>query len=128
MPFTIEFMMESYEEYSAPQNIWAPFRNSSIRNFKLTEFTGEWLSSLGIKGILVPIKSQEPRTLTHWRELSVKCGSKTLHIYPDGGFANGWHFDKFKGENYNQDDTKISDNIPVYLGEDIKIGFAITDE
>lgn len=130
--FSIEYLMERYEEYSAPQNIWAPFRNSSIRNARLTEYTGEWLSGLGLRGVLTPIVSKEPRSLTHWRELSIKCSNKTLHIYPDGGFANGWHFDKYaanqNNEFYYQDDTLITDNIPVYLGEDIKIGFAITEE
>ena len=133
-PFSIEYKMERYEEYGAPQNIIAPFRNSSKRNAILTDYTGEWLSTLGIKGVLIPIVSKEPRTLPHWRELSIKCDSKTLHIYPDGGFANGWHWDKYAcnesnpREIYTQEDTKIIDNIPVYLGEDIKIGFAITDE
>jgi hypothetical protein len=131
-PFTIEFMMERYEEYNALQNILSPFRNSSKRNIKLTEFVGDWLSKLNVRGSLIPIVSHEPRTLTHWRELSIKCGNNVLHVYPDGGFANGWHWDKdtcnksWPREIYNQDNTTIENSIPVYLGEDIKIGFAIS--
>ena len=81
------------------------------------------------------IKSESPKTLTHWRELSISCGGKKLSIYPDGGFANGWHLaDKFaraRDEHhgfYSQENTTTRDNISVRLGEDIKFDVSMEDE
>ncbi len=37
------------------------------------------------------VKMTHSPTLTHWRELTVKCGRKRLCIYPDGGFINEWN-------------------------------------
>jgi hypothetical protein len=67
------------------------------------------------------IKSAKPGTLTHWRVLNIECNGKRLSIYPDGGFLNGWGFDKANSTKYYDLETTLHDDeIPMIRQEVIK--------
>lgn len=127
--FSLEFKLERYEDYAANNWLTSNLRNSSKRNEKLTQFSNDLLKELyeesggQIVGNLVPIVSAEPKTLPHWRSLTITCGDRCLIVYPDGGFANGWKMDfrRTRKNQFTQENTKVSDNIPIYLDENIKI-------
>ena len=126
--FSLEFRVEKYEDYSAKEGIVWNLRNSSKRNRMLNDLASEWVvdvlrsSNRTVRGTVAEVISHEKRTLTHWRELTITCGDKHLTIYPDGGFINGWHLDGAACTRiYKNEDTTTADNLPIYLGEDIKI-------
>lgn len=128
--FSLAFKVERYDDYRGKNGVQANMYNSAVRNQKLTELSENWLTILkdreNISGTLIPVVSAEHNTLTHWRELSFTSGNKTLSIYPDGGFANGWSIDKGT-KTYTQNETDTEDVIPIHLKEDIKIEVSVTN-
>lgn len=129
--FTIEFNLETYrDDKGKTDSITANLPSAEIRDAKLKLLTTDWLKNLSynedIKGELIPIVSGDRRSLTHWRVLSIACGSKKLCIYPDGGFINEWnissHNERFDA-NYITPDV----NINLYRNKEIKFDIAIEE-
>jgi len=132
--FTIEFLMEKYEDNSRKQSITANMVDYHQRDMKLNDLAEGWLYGLDandhIKGELIPIESKDRNSLTHWRELTIQCGNKRLEIYPDGGFANGWNLDKDRSVNnklFTIDNIDTNDHIGLFRNRDIKFDVTIED-
>lgn len=134
--YSLQFLIEKYEESTAKDNVSSNLPNYTKRDEYLEGLTRKWMSELseethGVNdGQLIPVKSLERRTLTHWRVLSIKCGEKELCIYPDGGFLNGWKITNQTGVNrkfYTNDTTDTSDNITLARTQDIKFDVTIED-
>lgn len=124
--FSLEFKTERYYDPSAKCGIQSNIYNSERRNDILEKQVATWAENLksecGINCELKPVTSDEHGQLTHWRELSLRCGNKTLSIYPDGGFANGWSLNVEGNRNYDADHTTTRDDIKMRLKQDVKIG------
>jgi hypothetical protein len=131
--FSLEFFVEKYSENkNYIPSVTSNLLSDRDRDDQLQSLTNEWLDSLksdyNIEGKLEPIQSKEWRTLTHWRVLSITCGSKTLHIYPDGGFINGWYLNRGGNNRYYEvEDTNTTDNISIVRNEEIKFDVCIED-
>ena len=134
--FDVSFLMEQYFDNNNRRGIMANIVTNTDRDDKLEELCNAWLDKLdqktGIYGICSEIKSVKARSLTHWRELSITCGGKKLVIYPDGGFANGWHIASNNShaisyKDYDENNTSTEDNIKIKLNQDIKFDVSIED-
>ncbi len=130
--FSLEFKVEKYDDYHAKMGIQANLYSSAVRNQKLTDFTTQWAQKIKedhhLRCTLIPIVSLEHNTLTHWRELAFTCGDKTLSIYPDGGFANGWSLTvKGNTKRYTPDNTNVTEAMPMRLKQDIRIEVAVDE-
>lgn len=130
--FSLSFKIEKYDEPNMKPSIQAALAGSYLRDQYLKDIAEQWLEDFNDKhgdryeGTLQPIVSQNRRTLTHWRELTISFAGKKLSIYPDGGFLNGWKI----GQNnrfFTNDDTSTADNIELTRTEDIKYDVAIED-
>ena len=92
--FSLDFLVEKYEDLGARIGVMYNIRNSSKRNAMLMELSMQWKNHLAqdehIIGEIRPVSSKEQRVLTHWRVLEFSCGGKHLCIFPDAGFINGW--------------------------------------
>lgn len=130
--FSLRFKIEKYSEPNMRESIQAALAGSYLRDQYLKDIAEKWLDDFNEKhgdkfeGELQPIVSQDKRTLTHWREMTIICGGKKLSIYPDGGFLNGWKL----GNNirfFTNDNTSTADNIALTRIEDIKYDVAIED-
>ena len=132
--FTLEFLIEKYTSPTYNSGLRDNLQNNSIRDMYLEGLSRQWIEMVNDKygeklhGELQPIVSQEKRSLTHWRELKIECGSKKMSIYPDGGIANGWVVDS-NGNNriFTNDSTSADDNIAIARIEDIKYDVEIQD-
>ena len=128
--FILAFNMEKYEDSSLRQGIASNMRDYRMRDDHLELLADPWLEMLeddySIIGE-VEINSQERKTLTHWRELSIECNGKRLSIYPDGGFINGWSLRTPCSKRYELENTDTDDNIPLRLTQDIKYDVAVED-
>lgn len=130
--FTLKFKIEKYDETSLKSSIQANLPGSSVRDTFLEGLARQWIENFNeqfgdkCSGELEPIVSQERRTLTHWRELTISCGNKKLSIYPDGGFLNGWKLGNTT-RFYTNADTSTADNIALSRTQDIKYDVAIED-
>lgn len=132
--FELEFLVERFEDNCYKASIMANLKNSSERDMRLGDLCEGWLADMehnvGVHGELVPIESRKERSLTHWRVLSFECGNKRLHIYPDGGFANGWnlqHGKEVHNKFYTLDNTDTNDNIALERAQDIKFDVSVED-
>lgn len=134
--FTLQFLIEKYEESSAKDNVSSNLPTFAKRDEYLDGITRKWIEELndeshGVNaGQLIPVKSLERRSLTHWRVLTIQCGDKKLCIYPDGGFLNGWKITSQAGANrkfYTNDTTDTTDNITLVRTQDIKFDVTIED-
>ena len=132
--FEIKFLMEKYEDNNYHGGITGNLKDYHERDLKLEELVNDWLYGIdggyGISGEISPIISNEPRSLTHWRVLTLECGNKRLSIYPDGGFANGWSILRDWSVNtkrYTTDNTDTNDIITLKRIADIKFDISIED-
>lgn len=125
--------MERYrDDRGNADSITANQPSSEIRDSWLNTMTAAWLDDLAhdnkIKGVLLPITSLEKRTLTHWRELTIKCGKKRLCIYPDGGFINEWNIARQpNGERYEVSTITQDTEIYLYRNKEIKFDIEIEE-
>lgn len=133
--FELKFLVEKYEDSSYKSKITANLKNHAERDMRLGDLANGWLRDIdndySIHGELIPIKSNERNTLTHWRVLSFECGDKILSIYPDGGFANGWNILKdwnINTKHYTLDNTDTRDCITLQRSKDIKYDVTISDK
>ena len=129
--FTIEFKLEMYrDDKGKTDNIGANMPSSDLRDAKLKQLTTDWLKNLNynddIKGELIPIVSGDRHSLTHWRELCITCGDKTLCIYPDGGFINEW-FISHNNEHFDANYITADESINIFRNKEIKFDIAIED-
>ena len=129
--FTIEFKLEMYrDDKGKTDNIGANMPSSDLRDAKLKQLTTDWLKNLNyndnIKGELIPIVSGDRHSLTHWRELCISCGDKTLCIYPDGGFINEW-FISHNNEHFDANYITADESINIFRNKEIKFDIAIED-
>jgi len=96
--FTLHFLLEKYIDHGYKDKFNTNLPTAHDRDEWLTKIAGKWMkdtnSAAGGKytGQLIPVESLDRGTLPHWRVLTIKCSDKTLNIYPDGGFMNGWNF------------------------------------
>lgn len=127
-PFSLDFHFEEFLD----SNVWKENYNSTLkdsarRDELLEKITKEWklfLRTTDHPCTNYVIHSLPSRTLTHWRELSFKCGNKKLSFYPNGGIINGWNFDvqeaKRLGKFFSvRDVSAILDNVPMFRTQDI---------
>ena len=134
--FSLQFLIEKYEESSAKDNVSSNLPTFAKRDEYLDGLTRKWIDELseeshGVNaGQLIPVKSLDRRTLTHWRVLTITCGGKKLCIYPDGGFLNGWKITSQTGATrkfYTNDTTDTNDNITLARIQDIKFDVIIEE-
>ena len=131
--FSIEYSVERYRDERGNANSISANQPSSVeRDSWLNRITKAWLDDLAhddkINGELLPISSLEKRTLTHWRELTIKCGKKRLCIYPDGGFINEWNIaHQPNGERYEVSTITQDTEIYLYRNKEIKFDVEIED-
>jgi hypothetical protein len=132
--FEINFLMEKYEDNNYHGGITGNLKDYHERDLKLEELVNDWLYEIDggyeISGELSPIISNEPRSLTHWRVLTLECGNKRLSIYPDGGFANGWSILRDWSVNtkrYTVDNTDTNDIITLKRITDIKFDICLEE-
>ncbi len=131
--FTIEYLVESYrDDHGNLNSITANQPTSELRNAWLERLTNAWLEDLrydaNIDGTLIPVVSVGKNTLTHWRVLTIACGSKRLSIYPDGGFINEWNIGRQPHNEYFDVKTITYDTkINLFRNKDIKFDVIIED-
>ena len=132
--FTLEFLMEVYEDANGRDTVTANLANNAVRDSVLTNLTTGWLNDLenghGIDGRLIPVRSKPYRTLPHWRVLTIECAGKCLCIYPDGGFANGWKLLRdwtVNSKHFTPDNTDTRDRIVLKRCQDIKFDIVMQD-
>lgn len=123
--FKIEFALERYSNIERRGSITANLKDNAERDMILDDLCRGWLYKLEnedhINGSLKTIKSQSPGALSHWRELSFKCGNMRLVIYPDGGLANGWYIDTITASmRYTPENTDTNTAIPLRREQVIK--------
>lgn len=123
--FKIEFALERYSNIERRGSITANLKDNAERDMILDDLCRGWLYKLEnedhINGSLKTIKSQSPGALSHWRELSFKCGNMRLVIYPDGGLANGWYIDTITASmRYTPENTDTNTVIPLRREQVIK--------
>jgi len=120
--FSLTFQTEQYSEYSAGRSITSPYIDYSVRDKKLKELVNSWINKKDYS-VDLKLKTEIPNTLPHWRELSFKCGDKSLHIYPNGGIINEWFFDldtaKELHKKYYQENTTPDVPTPIKKGKDV---------
>ena len=127
--FSMEYKVEIYKDSKGNAESFTNNQPSDeLRDTWLKNLTEAWLDDLKheneINGKLCPVVSGEKRSLTHWRELTIKCGNKKLSIYPDGGFINEWNIGRQpNGEFY--DTSTITYDTPVHLYRNKEIKFDI---
>lgn len=127
----IEFKLEQY--YAPNGNALSLKANQpdyATRDAKLNEFVDDWQNDIASAGRdnvkIASVRSAFPKSLPHWRELSFKCGTKKLVIYPDGGLANGWNIDR---SNAILDVTTVRycENIKLFRSDVIKYDVTLED-
>ena len=117
--FAIEYKVEWYKcDNGNADSISANQPSSAQRDSWLNSLTNAWIEDLtddcNINGELIPVKSLDKRTLTHWRELSIECCGKKLSIYPDGGFINEWNIAR-QPNGVRFDTATITHDTKIYL-------------
>ena len=132
--FMMEFLIERYDsDRGNPNSLGANQPSSVERDEWLENLAESWLDDMErdyhIQGRLHPIVSLPKRTLTHWRVLSFECAGKTLSIYPDGGFINGWLIYNRPGRRHEYDMATIIHDTEVNIcrNQDIKYDVTIED-
>jgi len=132
--FMMEFLIERYDsDKGNPKSLGANQPSSVERDEWLENLAESWLGDMDrdhhIQGRLHPIVSLPKRTLTHWRVLSLECAGKTLSIYPDGGFINGWLIYNRPGRRHEYDLATIQHDTEVNIcrNQDIKYDVTIED-
>jgi DEAD/DEAH box helicase domain-containing protein len=75
----------------------------------------------------VSVEKKKAYEFEHWRELRFACGGKTLSIYPDGGFANGWNLDTdyYHAEHKHFDHEKVRYDTAIHIKRDKDIKFDV---
>ena len=75
----------------------------------------------------VSVEKKRAYEFEHWRELRFTCGGKTLSIYPDGGFANGWNLDTdyYHAEHKHFDHEKARYDTAIHIKRDRDIKFDV---
>ena len=111
-----------------PRKLFAACLNDRRRDEYLET---KFLDSLKANGIIndFKIESLKEDSLPHWRALIVENSKKDIiNILPNGGFGNGWEFDKeAANQPYYPNNCDIKTSIPIKSGKtkilyDIKVG------
>lgn len=134
--FKLNFLVETYTDNGFKNKFNANLPTSHDRDEWLTKLTKKWLidtnnlANGAYKGTLCPVISLNHGKLPHWRVLTIKCGDRTLNIYPDGGFMNGWNFkpEHKVGVHYKYYEigtTTTDDIIPLERVQDIKFDIEV---
>ena len=73
------------------------------------------------------VEKKKVYEFAHWRELRFICGGKSLSIYPDGGFANGWNLDNvfYHAEHKPFNHDAVRYNSPIHIKRDTDIKFDV---
>lgn len=130
--FELEFVIEKYDEGNKYKNaVNSNLATSHERDIYLKGISEKWIDELKeryeINGRLLQVHSLERKTLTHWRALTLVCGNKSLIIYPDGGFLNGWNLSKEGNRKYYANDNTDANDV-IRLERNKIIKFDITLE
>lgn len=129
--FTLQFLVEKYFDNGYKDKFNTNLPTAHDRDEWLTKIAGKWIKDTNnaaddkYTGHLVPVESLDRGSLPHWRVLIIRCGDKSLNIYPDGGFMNGWNFkaDHTPGvpyKYYRIDNTTTDDVMTLERVQDIK--------
>lgn len=129
-PFSIDYMVERYSGDHC-RDIAFNLDDSDMRDKFLQDSIDKWCDDIKSKLHLCgsgTVSCGRPRSLPHWRELCLRCGNKELVIYPNGGLANGWFYDKQAETVILTPDTVSYENdIPLYRKQDIMYDVEIID-
>jgi hypothetical protein len=76
------------------------------------------------------VEKKKSYEFEHWRELRLVCGDKTLSIFPDGGFANGWSLDidyyRAEHKRFAHENVRYNTKIRIKRDKDIKFDVCTT--
>lgn len=96
-PFSVRFLLEEFYGESRGKSIVGNMSSNQERDDFLKEKLRDLLYFFGtecdLSGTAEEKVTYSKGILPHWRELTMRCGEKTLRIMPDGGFMNGWKLD-----------------------------------
>lgn len=90
----MKYKVESYKDqvHKGDPKVFDNVKTASERDKRLNEMTEQWLQEFkDRKTKLEPAKLKFK--IPHDRELWFKCKNNSLWIYPDAGFAYGWHIE-----------------------------------
>lgn len=125
--FSLSFKLEKYKEANEAERITDNLKNEDRDRF-LKRMVRDFLTSAnndGLNGRMERWESLDGRALPHWRELTLRYGEKTLTIYPDGGFMNGWRIGwnpRFIGPDNISWDTEVNLVSGMEIKYDIVVG------
>lgn len=114
-----------------PRKIFAKCLNDEYRdNYLFDTFLEPLIRDHTIQNYTY--ESLPENSLPHWRALVVKNNNTgaIINILPNGGFENGWHFDRNRanGRNYFPSNCDVNTSIPIRCNDqngllyDIKVG------
>lgn len=114
-PVKLNFELMKFDNMNSKNTFDTSLPMSSIRNAILKKMAEDWFENSELDGEVESIKSLDMNQSNHWRVLEIRCGEKSLKIYPDGGFANGWRFNVTKAGHkfYTVDNVTVEDKIPI---------------
>ena len=138
--FSLRFLVEKYSDNGNKDRFNTNLPTSYVRDGWLSKIAEKWIDDMNnsangkYTGSLIPIGSLSQKALPHWRVLTIKCGKRSLKIYPDGGFMNGWNFKpehitgyyaKKAAKFYTIENTDTDDIIPLERVQDIKFDIEV---
>ena len=96
-PYSVQFLLEEFYGETRSKSIVGNMSSNQERDNYLKEKLRDLLHYFGaernLSGTVDEKVTYSKGVLPHWRELTLRCGDKTLRILPDGGFMNGWRLD-----------------------------------
>ena len=125
--FSLTFKNEEYWDYSSRSTKSFPSKgleDAELRNELIESLSEQLYDLLETDKDLCPFKNDTLacNSLPHWRVLVLKCGTKQISIYPNGGFFNEWKFDSKSTNNRYSDnaDLEVGQSVPLYRVMEIK--------
>lgn len=116
--YKLEFKVEEYTD-KPTRTIGKNIGGHEARNKFLKGMTEEWIKDVdaaySCNCIGNPVFTCEASgKFPHWRELAIRCGNKSLVLYPNGGLINGWYYDwRSDNNSITMDNISNSDEIPL---------------
>ncbi len=136
-PFSLTFKILDFAEGRSNESAFSNLPDAAAVEAKIREMEGQRRAIRVVPGQGsvsetpvcggVAVEKRRAYEFEHWRELRFACGGKTLSIYPDGGFANGWSLDNgyYRTANKTFDHKNIRYNTPIHVKRDKDIKFDV---